>query len=251
MRPGPESFTQSENISRWLKERTVRLIHRCVKNEAAMGRGAAGSPAEEGRLLSTRLSLLARLKNWEDQESWEDFFNTYWRLIYATALKSGLTDAEAQYAVQETLLAVVRNIKEFQYDKAKCSFKSWLLLITRQRIIWVWRKRPPTVARPARPDDSTTETDLIEQLPDPANDTLDRIWEEEWQKNLMAAALERVKRLVSARQFQIFDLHVLQNWPVSEVTQTLHVNVGQVYLAKHRVSALLKKTVRALELGAT
>jgi hypothetical protein len=42
--------------------------------------------------LPTRYSLLSRLQNWEDQESWKVFFNTYWRLIYVAALKSGLTE---------------------------------------------------------------------------------------------------------------------------------------------------------------
>jgi len=41
-------------------------------------------------LLPTRYSLLSRLQNWEDQESWRVFFDTYWRLIYSVALKSGL-----------------------------------------------------------------------------------------------------------------------------------------------------------------
>ena len=32
--------------------------------------------------IPTRRSLLSRLKNWDDQDSWRDFFNTYWKLIY-------------------------------------------------------------------------------------------------------------------------------------------------------------------------
>ena len=31
------------------------------------------------------------MKNWDDQESWRQFFNTYWKLIYGVAIKSGLT----------------------------------------------------------------------------------------------------------------------------------------------------------------
>lgn len=32
--------------------------------------------------IPTRKSLLGRLKDWEDQESWHVFFDTYWKLIY-------------------------------------------------------------------------------------------------------------------------------------------------------------------------
>lgn len=210
-----------------------------------------GPAQAETETLATRASLLGRLKDFDNQPSWQEFFDSYWRLVFSAARKAGLTPEEAQDAVQETFVAVAKNIGAFRYDPARCSFKTWLLLITRQRIIWQLRKRPPIAAHVARPASDATRTATIDQVPDPTNDSLDSIWEEEWQKNLMAAALERVKRKVSSRQFQIFDLHVLQNWPAAEVIRTLHVNAGQVYLARHRVSALLKKTVRILERGAT
>src|SRR5437773_7838835 len=98
-------------------------------------------------LIPTRQSLLSRLKNAEDQASWQDFFDTYWKLIHSVAMKSGLTDAEAQDAVQETVIAVAKNIKEFQYNPKKCAFKSWLMMLTRQRIIWQLRKRHVLPAR--------------------------------------------------------------------------------------------------------
>jgi RNA polymerase sigma-70 factor (ECF subfamily) len=209
--------------------------------------------AGEASFLATRASLLGRLRDIEDHPTWQEFFDTYWRLIYGTAGKAGLTPEEAQDAVQETFVAVARNIGRFRYDKSRCSFKSWLLLITRQRIIWQVRKRAPgaVVSSGPGPTDESMDggVDRMAQLPDPTGDALDRIWEEEWQRHLMAAALERVKSEVSARQFQIFDLHVLQNWPVNDVARTLQVNAGQVYLAKHRVAGALKKAVRAVENG--
>ena len=75
-------------------------------------------------LIPTRQSLLSRLRNSEDDDSWQDFFDTYWKLIYSVAVKSGLTEVQAQDAVQETVIAVAKNIKEFRYDPKKCSFKS-------------------------------------------------------------------------------------------------------------------------------
>jgi len=65
----------------------------------------------------------------------------------------------------------------------------------------------------------------------------------------MAAALEHVKSQVSARQYQMFELYVLQNWTVAEVARILRVSAAQVYLAKHRISRLLKNEVAKLERG--
>ena len=55
---------------------------------------------EPDDLTPTRWTLIGRLKNWDDQESWREFFDTYWRLIYATAIRSGLTPVEAEEVVQ-------------------------------------------------------------------------------------------------------------------------------------------------------
>jgi RNA polymerase sigma-70 factor (ECF subfamily) len=47
--------------------------------------------------LPTRKSLLTRLKSWDDQAGWQEFFETYWRLIFSVAIKAGLTLAEAEF----------------------------------------------------------------------------------------------------------------------------------------------------------
>ncbi len=103
--------------------------------------------ARPDELIPTRESLLSRIKNWEDRESWQDFFETYWRLIYNTARKAGLSDAEAQDIVQETVLSVARKIEGFKYDPGVCSFKSWMLQLTRWRIINQLKRRSAEAAR--------------------------------------------------------------------------------------------------------
>jgi DNA-directed RNA polymerase specialized sigma24 family protein len=47
----------------------------------------------------------------EDQASWRDFFNTYWKFIYGVAIKSGLSDSEAEDVVQETVLSVAKKCR--------------------------------------------------------------------------------------------------------------------------------------------
>jgi RNA polymerase sigma-70 factor (ECF subfamily) len=57
-------------------------------------------------LIPTRATLLDRMKDWKDQSSWQEFFDTYWKLIYGVARKGGLSDAEAQDVVQETIFGL-------------------------------------------------------------------------------------------------------------------------------------------------
>ena len=89
----------------------------------------------------TRKSLIERLNDWEDQKSWDDFYRTYWRLIYSVAIKSGLKNEEAFDAVQETVIAIAKQQKEGKYDPKQGSFKAWLMNLTRWRIADQFRKR--------------------------------------------------------------------------------------------------------------
>jgi len=191
----------------------------------------------------TRESLIGRLVNLEDRPRWQDFFETYWRLIYGVARKAGLTDAEAQDAVQETVITVAKNIS--RYERTAGSFKGWLLHITRWRIADQFRKRAPHATRGR--DRTRAGTATIERIPDPYGLRFETAWQEELQQDLLTAALERVKRKVDARHYQIFDCAVMKEWSAAKVAKELGVNIAQVYLVKHRLSSLLKREVRAIE----
>ena len=197
--------------------------------------------------LPTRTSLLRRMKQWDDQESWRDFFNTYWKLIYGAAVKAGLNDAEAQDVVQDTVIAVAKKIEDFKYDPEIDSFKGWLLYLTRKRIALHYRKRErDRGGKGAEPLPSASE---LERIPDPAGVDIEAIWNEEWETSIADAALARVKEQVNPKQFQIFNFYVLKQWPVAEVAKTLGVSVAQVYLAKHRIASLVQKEVKRLQNG--
>ena len=209
----------------------------------ANGITATASDPASGKdsLIPTRWSLIGRLKNWDDQESWRDFFDTYWRLIYGVALKSGLTHSEAEDVVQETVVGVCRKMEGFKADPARGSFKSWLLQLTRWRIGDQLRKRH---AKPgAGQNDPPTPLGDEDAITDTTPSLLDAIWDEEWENHLVDAALEKLKQRVSPRQFQVFYLHVIRQAPALETARGLGVNLAQVYLVKHRLKPLFQKAL--------
>jgi RNA polymerase sigma-70 factor (ECF subfamily) len=198
-------------------------------------------------LIPTRATLLQRLKNWQDQSSWQEFFDTYWKLIYGVARKTGMSDAEAQDIVQETMLAVAKHMPTFKYDPAIGSFKAWLLNLTRWRIIDQARKRSPADKHHALRDQGSAETATAEKIADPSGNALDEIWEQEWTQALFNAAIAKVKRRVDPQKYQLFDFYVNKEWLPDKVAGTFGVSVDQVYLAKHRMTEMIKEEVRRLE----
>jgi len=191
----------------------------------------------------TRRSLIARLHDWQDQRSWDEFYRTYWRLIYAVARQAGLRDDEAWDTVQETILTIAKQSRTGGYDPQKGSFKKWLWHITRWRIKDSFKNR---LIETAPGDDTTAITDAAD-LPDLHSESFERVWEQEWQRNIIKAATERVKMQVNPKQFQIFDYCVLRGMSTADVRRRLGVSLAQVYLAKHRVGSILRHEIEQLK----
>ena len=198
-------------------------------------------------IIPTRQSLLLRLRNWDDEQSWRDFFNIYWKLIYGVARKAGLSDAEAQDAVQETIIAVARKMPGFVYDPVSGSFKAWLLQIARRRISDQFRKKKYQAGEQRLPREEPLDTAVAASIPAADSLDLESIWEAEWQKHVVEAALEMVKARANPIQFQMFHLHVTRRIAAREVARRLGVKLPEVYFAKYKVSGLLRRQVKLLE----
>ena len=200
---------------------------------------------QNSELIPTRASLICRLKNWQDDTSWHEFFKIYWKLIYGVARKAGLTDAEAQDVVQETLVSVAKHMPTFDYDPSIGSFKAWLLNMTRWRIIGQFRKRQPVVANAAA--ESGTGTAAIDRVADPNAPDIDAMWNAEWEIHLFEAARENLKRKLDPQHSQIFDFYVSKEWSPEKVAKKFGVTVDLVYQVKHRVTEQLRTEVARLE----
>ena len=198
----------------------------------------------EAPLLETRSSLIQRLKATINGESWEEFFHTYWELIYNVARRAGLSEADAQDIVQETILKVHNNLDRFEYNRKRGTFKGWLRTVTRSRLNDFFKKQQ---RRPALNQPLEEAADELQNLEDPEGPEIEKIWDEEWNRNLIQAALSRTKKLSSPKQFQIFKCHYIDEWTVRETCRTLGVNAAQVYMAKQRVGKIFREAVETLQ----
>src|SRR5262245_25181330 len=141
------------------------------------------------KFIPTRKSLLERLRNVDDSDSWRTFYETYWKLIYSTAIKAGLTKFEAEDAVQETLIGISKKMPGFRYDAVNGSFKGWLLKHTAWRISDQFRMRRRHGNGLGH---SSSLVEPNEELEPVAAADLEAQWDDEWESCLLAAAARRV-----------------------------------------------------------
>jgi RNA polymerase sigma-70 factor, ECF subfamily len=197
--------------------------------------------------LPTRSSLLHRLKDVDDDESWRLFDAMYRKMLHGFARKAGLNEAAAEEVVQDTMIVVAKTMPQFKYQPERCSFKGWLLQLTRQRIADHLRRQYRQGPKGDAGLPSHAGEGTLEEVPDPSAFPRTEEWEQEWQERLLDAALERVKEQATPKQFQMFHLFTLKQWPAAKVAATMNVSQAVVYMAKLRMSARLKKELQALK----
>jgi len=198
-------------------------------------------------LIPTRRSLLDRLGNWDDQASWKDFFETYWKLIYGVACKAGLSDPEAQDVVQETIISVAKHMPGFRYDPALGSFKAWLLRLTRWRITDHFRKKQYEQDGRRFPRELAVDQSHLDGLADLGGFDLESAWNEEWERHIFDSALASVRQRANPAQFQMFYMHVCKSVPARQVAERLGAKLAEIYFAKYKVGMALKKEIHRMQ----
>ena len=202
--------------------------------------------AHPGTSLLTRPSLLFRVRQWNDSASWEEFHRLYRRLIYGRARRAGLSHADAEDVAQDVFKRVAETIRDFDTNPERGSFRGWLMKLTHWRIADKFKSRQKFPAPTRETQHSTSDPNtLVEHVPAPAGEEDE--WDREWQQHLLAAASERLARQVKPLHFQVFDLYVLQSWPLLRVTKELRVSPASVYVIGHRLKQRLKAEVEKLQ----
>lgn len=201
----------------------------------------------DGETLKTSWTLVARLKNTSDQESWAEFDALYRPLILSVAMKAGLREEEAQDVVQETMGSMSKHLQDFVASGERGSFRAWLLQMARWRIQDQFRKRLPSASSGESPTNGTARTPTVERVPNASETDLVGLCDEAWTANLRELALKELQLEVKAEHYQVFHLAVLEQRPLEDVTRIVGRSRAQIYLIKYRVGNALKRIATRLE----
>jgi RNA polymerase sigma-70 factor (ECF subfamily) len=191
--------------------------------------------------VSTRPSLLLRIRDSQDTLAWIEFAGMYAPLVYAFGRKHGLQNADAADLTQEVFRAVARAVGRFEYDVDRGGFRRWLFTIARNEL-------RDAVARYKRNPAGSGDTGVkqwIEQQPGPIDD--DVLWEEEYERRRLDLAAEQVRGNVQKSTWQAFWQTAVEGKPAEEVARALNMSIGSVYIAKSRVIARLRQQIEEQE----
>jgi RNA polymerase sigma-70 factor (ECF subfamily) len=184
----------------------------------------------------TRLSLLVRLRDSQDELAWAEFMDVYAPLLHGFICKQGLQDADAADLTQEVLHVVARSIKALDYDPRRGTFRGWLFTVVRNKLRTFLLQR----RRHGRGSGDSAVQELLAEQPAPEEDLADE-WERECERRRFAWAAEHVRGEVQDSTWQAFWRTAVEGQRGQEVAAALGISVAAVYLAKSRVMVRLKE----------
>ena len=188
----------------------------------------------------TRPSLLLRVRDREDQESWVEFVEIYGPLIHRFALSRGVLRDHAPDITQDVLRNVSRAMHAFEYDRSKGTFRSWLFTIIRREIT---RTAEKAHRQPGNASDDDPSV-MLEQLTDPEES---HHWETDYQTRLIHWAMDKIRSEFSEKSWLAFLAIALDGKSPKAVATSLEMSVGSIYVAKSRVLKRLTEKIHSVD----
>jgi RNA polymerase sigma-70 factor (ECF subfamily) len=186
----------------------------------------------------TRLTLLARLRDVQDEAAWGEFVDVYAPLVYNLARRHGLQDADAGDVTQEVLRAAVGTLPGFSLDPRRGSFRGWLFTVARNAL------RKNANARKRQPR-SRGAGGAFEAWPAPDDD--EARWNQEYRERLFAWAAARVRGRFRSATWHAFWQTAVEGRDTKEVAAELGLSPGAVYIARSRVLAGIRALIAELD----
>ena len=192
-------------------------------------------------MTSTPRSLLERLRDEPDDDSWKRLLNLYTPLLERWLHQSGVDGADAADLLQEVFATLVRELPSFEHNERRGAFRYWLrtILVNRVRGFWNARRTTPV---PAGDRDILRELDRLE---DPASD-LSRLWDREHDTFLARRILEVIEKDFTSSTWHAFRRLVLEGAKPAEVAAQMGLTVNAVLLAKSRVLRRARQEIAGL-----
>lgn len=190
--------------------------------------------------LPTRPSLLIALRDPANDKAWSEFVELYTPLIFGHCRRRGLQEADAADVAQDVMKAVALAMQQFNYNRDRGSFRSWLLTVTRSKLCNFF-------TRQARQPRGTGDSQVQDWLTEQPSAQESGEWETEYRQRLFIWASEQVRAEFQPASWQAFWRTAVDHEPVAAVAASLALSPGAVYIARSRIIARLRERLREVD----
>jgi RNA polymerase sigma factor (sigma-70 family) len=184
---------------------------------------------------ATRVTLLDRIHDTQDQEAWAEFVGLYGPLVFTFARRRLPQDDDAADVMQEVLSAIVRGT----YQRTTVRFQKWLVTVILNQI------RDFHTAR-VRRSEVSGDLPVIERLEVDPSRIEEEEWEQDRQRQMFRIAADRVRVRTNPAHWEAFVRTALENQSGQAVASAVSMSLTNVYAIKSRLMKEIKDEIQRL-----
>ena len=183
----------------------------------------------------TRLSILLRVRNLGDSESWREFYSIYRPLIFGYLRGLGLKEFDANDLTQEVFCRLMKILPTFELDRKRARFRSYLWRLTYSMLIdWVRRNKVRGRA----------EEKWVRHIREAEQHQLEVVFILRHRERILEVVLPQVRATTSATSWTCFEQRLLRGRPAGEIAAELGITANVVYVYASRVLKEVRRPLR-------
>jgi RNA polymerase sigma factor (sigma-70 family) len=191
---------------------------------------------------NTRLTLLQRAQNPDDEQAWVEFETYYRKFIQMILRQMNLNQNDIDDLLQEILLRIWKKLPELEYDEKRARFRTWMSHLIRNKVIDHFRKVKRLSAKQDMILGEKGNLTAIVSEPD-----LEEIFKKEWESYIVELAMQRISGHFSERAMQAFQM-TMENISYARIGEELGIKENSAIKLKNRVKTRLIKEIQMLKL---
>lgn len=174
----------------------------------------------------TSVTLFGEIKDLRNADQWRRFVDTYLPFLANMLRRRGIPAEDIPDVVQETFVAVVDHIGDFEYDPRK-RFRGWLATIALRK---AWRHQQ-RAKRGGAALGGTANLDLLDNVSGGPG--------EGDEERRVPILLGRLRAALSDLEWQVFEMTVVRDVSVADAAERLGIALGYLYVCRSRAKRTL------------
>ncbi len=179
-------------------------------------------------------SLLVRIRDLDDEESWATFVEIYEPFIEGYLRRRGISGELALDVRQEVLMVVSQRIADFEHNGRTGAFRNWLRTTTVNCLRTFARRQ-----KRESPGGSVF-LDVVRQLADDESE-MSRVWNQEHDRHVLQGLLVRLEPDFRENTLLAFRKTTLEQMTAADVSTELGMTRNAVIVARSKVLRKLRE----------
>lgn len=191
---------------------------------------------------NTRYTLLQKIQDPNNENSWDEFVQYYSGYIYVIIRNFHLSAEDSEDLLQDVLIKLWKGISTFDLENRRSMFRTWLCSVVRNTVLNYLSSKK------YRNSQKTDHYEVaLNQLNHITEAEVDEMAEKEWKNYVANMAWNNIKNDLTPLMRDFFEASIDPKIDPSQIPQMFNISEGSVRVYRSRIRKAMSKEIIRLE----